>query len=639
MNTIAGIFGLDGQPVPQSLSQRLLMALPGDPTSARELWQANGVALMEVRRDAIDAPAAPRVSGSDAVAVFEGRLDNRDELRRGLQGGGPTPVDMSDRQWVEAAYRAWGDELAARLLGDFAFAIWDGARRSLHLGVDAIGACPLFYVQTQGYFAFSTDEEALVALPGVGAAPNEAWIVNTLLPSYWRVGSADGWFRNISILPPGHSLTVEGRGARRPQPYWQWNREPESVFSCDAEAVEAFNEVFSEAVNCRLGDHSTTAQLLSGGLDSASILAASRQARQARGDPVNTYSAVADDPAADIESRAIEAMADGHTFRMNLPSFDGPVAWRDVVQEAWGATHPSDNSLLVAALLCRSARQDGRQAMLHGACGDLTQQVPSRYIAFLQREGRWRAAWHECTMASRNSTLLEGESPAKLFLQNLWTAAAATRVNRAVHRLRAPSIARMVANSSLHPDLAGRLRVRESLVEDQFRRRPPLPATAQDEVLASIGGPFGLALGLRGFARLGKRYGLQMRDPWADRRVVGFFLRLPLRQKVHDGWTKYVVRRSLDGVLPREVVWRRDKQHLGWLVTQRLLGPDGGNLVELLESASKYAAPYVRPTAIERARSYLAARSAGGDYSFVEHKLAYDLLVLGLWLRRVSNAA
>ena len=81
----------------------------------------------------------------------------------------------------------------------------------------------------------------------------------------------------------------------------------------------------------------------------------------------------------------------------------------------------------------------------------------------------------------------------------------------------------------------------------------------------------GIVLGLTGYEHMAGRYGVELRDPWADKRVVEFFLRLPLRYKVRDGWTKYLVRTAFGTELEAKVRQRLGKEHLGWHFASRLM--------------------------------------------------------------------
>ena len=83
--------------------------------------------------------------------------------------------------------------------------------------------------------------------------------------------------------------------------------------------------------------------------------------------------------------------------------------------------------------------------------------------------------------------------------------------------------------------------------------------------------PHGITSGLSGYDRVAGQHGVELRDPWADRRVVEFFVRLPQKYRIRDGWTRHIVRTAFGLALPPQVVWRVGKEHLGWHFFHRLM--------------------------------------------------------------------
>ena len=140
-----------------------------------------------------------------------------------------------------------------------------------------------------------------------------------------------------------------------------------------------------------------------------------------------------------------------------------------------------------------------------------------------------------------------------------------------------------------------------------------------------LNGPTGASLGLSGYSRLGKRYGMELRDPWGDQRVVQFFLDLPLKYKVHGGWTKYLVRNSF-GSLPPVVRWRVGKEHLGWKFVDRLVDDTQDFLSELFAKDLQMLDPYIDVKAARK-------RIERHDKQFV-----YDMAGLILWMKRLPKS-
>src|SRR5207249_11969103 len=114
-------------------------------------------------------PAMWQRSGLTVVA--DARIDNRSELARVLRLAHPD--ELSDCEFILSAYERWGSGCAEKLIGDFAFAIWDSRRHALYCARDAMGVKPFYYVANRRIFAFASEIKALFAVPGVSRALDE----------------------------------------------------------------------------------------------------------------------------------------------------------------------------------------------------------------------------------------------------------------------------------------------------------------------------------------------------------------------------------------------------------------------------------------------------------------------------------
>ena len=309
----------------------------------------------------------------------------------------------------------------------------------------------------------------------------------------------------------------------------------------------------------------------------------------------------------------------------------GMVTQADLQTAAWMRPHPTDNSILLPAMMCLAAQREGHRVMLMGTSGDITMDVPLRYPAHLIQQGQWAAAWQEIRGASRNNPYLKGTTPWKQFALNLGLAYAPGRLRTSVRdmldRLQGPG----ETQELLAPELAQR-------VQWQARRQASQLIEARG---ARVGQPNpmrelawrqkAITHGLNGFARVAGRYGIELRDPWADRRVVAFFLRLPLHQRIRDGWTKYPVRHAFGHELSTMVTSRTGKEHLGWHLTIRAMAGMREQLRNLPEEQLELLQPYAR---LDLARQhFLAFAEAGTDE---QTETAFELLTLMLFLKRIK---
>jgi asparagine synthase (glutamine-hydrolysing) len=229
MSGITGIYRLDGCPVQDQdvrVMTRLIAHRGPDGSGA---WTAGPVALGHcLLRTTPDAVSQPLVHHSGEFAITaEVRLDNRKELGEKL-GLHVTDLLPSDAELVLAAYLRWEESCTQHLLGDFAFAIWDGRKRTLFCARDHMGVRPFIYHYRPGViFAFGSEPKAVLAAPGVPFRVNE-----DRLADYLRLAFHDKeatFFEEVRRLPPGHwmrvdasSCTVRPYGVPTPPVRYAW---------------------------------------------------------------------------------------------------------------------------------------------------------------------------------------------------------------------------------------------------------------------------------------------------------------------------------------------------------------------------------------------------------------------------------
>jgi asparagine synthase (glutamine-hydrolysing) len=576
----------------------------------------------------------PLTDAEALTLVFDGRIDNREELTRELSAQAVPPRNRSDPELVLCAYKLWGKDSPRRLIGDFSFGIWDARQGALFCARDHVGARPFYFVKTEKLFAFASEDDVLLALPGVSDKPNEELIAHLLVPAFTAFDHRWSWRRDVRILLAAQSMQVSLDGNLRIEDYWRLELGERTGALSDEEHASAFVAVFSEAVRCRTRACTDPAAMVSGGMDSASIVAAvRRQMRSERRSVLHAYSAIDDDPQSSIESRCISRLHKGENSTahvVSIPSLRGMVSIEDVIEAAWSNPHPIDNAILLPAMMCLAASRNGHRVLLHGVSGDMATFTPNRYIAFLLRERQWPLAWEECVGASVNNPYLRTTRPSWLWLQSAWTAFVSGRLRAQVRTLRRRALPSAISQSVINRGFAKRIGL-----EDRIQTARGIRCAADDASVARMhmqalaSSP--IEWGLTGFDRVAARYGVELRDPWADRRVVRFFVDLPLRQKVRFGWTKYIVRKTYSDELAPEICWRADKDHLGWRFTWRLMKETDKFVEHAMARSLAAIEEYIDVNAV---RDRCAEERASGDRA---PQLTYDMVTLALWLERSAR--
>ena len=644
MSGIAGIIHFDGKPVEPGQVEAMTATMHHRGPDGSNHWRGGNVAMghcmLRTTPESLEETQPSTSEDENLVLVWDGRLDNREELRRSILQSGGRLRNNSDAELVMQSFAIWREQCPLRLLGDFAFAVWNKTRQEFFCTVDHIGARPLYYTLNKGCFAFASEEESLLVLPEVSGRPNELQIADMLVLPPESFDSQYSWLHDVKGLMPGNSLVVTRDGALCISRYWQLDAGTESAYSSDEECQEAFLSVFAEAVSCRMRSAGPVAAMMSGGMDSAGISAMVRRLLpEMPGKQFHTYSAIADEPENCVESQCILRLTKGlhgNAHFVSVPSFKGMANVQDLIEVAWSKPHPVDNSILLPAIMCKAAGVQGHRVMLTGVSGDLTMAGPDKFPAHLLRKGDWRQAWSECKAISENHTLLRGASPAMLLLKNAWAAYAPVTARSLVFWMRHKET--WLASGAINADFVRKLDLAERL-RLQITRRAMIGASSEDhrQGLARFnGGPWGLVSGLSGYDRVAGRYGVELRDPWADKRVVEFFLRLPFRYKLRNGWTKHLARTAFALDLDDKVRWRRGKEHLGPHFYQSLMDEWAKPALQRMVVDLQRLTPYVN---IGTLWSRYSEDREGTDKNTNPSYSMSELVALERWIHRIELGA
>ena len=301
--------------------------------------------------------------------VFNGEIYNHAELRADLvHRGHHFASHHSDTEVLVHGYEEWGDELAVRLNGMFAFAILDQRRRQLYLARDRFGEKPLYYCARPGLFAFASE---LTALACHAAVPRSLDV--TSLQKFFAYGylpAPRAMLEGTAKLPGGHWLRYDlDSGTPTVRPYWQFELEPDLALTEKDEPrlVEECAALLQQAAQRRLMSDVPLGVFLSGGLDSSSILASLAKVLPAAN--LSTFTIGFDDPSFD-ESEPARLVArhvgtQHHERRLDLDKA------RDLMSIVFGRLdEPLGDASLLPIYLLSSFTREKVTVALSGDGGD-----------------------------------------------------------------------------------------------------------------------------------------------------------------------------------------------------------------------------------------------------------------------------
>jgi len=580
MSGIFGIVNLDGQPVARERLEAMRNSMAYWGPDGASIWQNDNIGfghLLLCSTPEARYEALPRQhSGSGVVLAAHARIDNREEIISdlGLQvsdwGADNQQSEILNREseipdgdLILHSYLRWGEKCVYHLIGDWAFAVWDPRQRKLFLARDHCGISSIYYYRHPRFFAFASSIKALLALPEVPKRPNLFGIASLL--TVWGGGEngRQTAYEEIRRLPSAHTLTVTADqvDSRR---YWFIENTPRVRLGSDDEYLEAFLEIFAEAVRCRLrvplpqctgeGRDGVVGATLSSGLDSGSVCALAARELRARGQRLPVFTSVPlfdtqsatprgrygdESPQVELNRRFIGNL-DVHDIRAENISPLAGIA-RDLELRD-SPMHAAGNMFWIHALL-ETAQQQRLCVLLTGQMGNgtisWTGGVENFWPPILS--GQWRTFWSKYKRS--------GLSPWKMIKRHLLRPVLfpmRDHVSRWLSLERAP----WAEYSAINVDWARSLdltRRMKASGHDPFFTLPADSLQARLQLLKSAGGIGSI------WAALGPAYGLEVRDPTMDKRLMEFCLAIPDEQYRLNGQNRALIRRAMRGLLPDEV--------------------------------------------------------------------------------------
>jgi asparagine synthase (glutamine-hydrolysing) len=575
MSAIFGIFHRDGmQAAPSELeTMRSAMAYWGPHGSS--VWQAENIGLghlllhntAEARCESL--PLKDPASG--CVLTAHARIDNRDELisALGLEDNKCNPQSkienrksrqhadkskITDSDLILHAYLRWREECVHHLIGDWAFAVWDPKRRRLFIARDHYGISGIYYYRGQRFFAFASCVKGLLALPQVPRRPNLFRVAQIL--TSWPGDGVQTAYEEIFRLPPAHTLTVTADRVMIGH-YWYLEDITPLRLGSDGEYLEAFLEVYTQAVRCRLRSLRPVGATLSSGLDSGSVCALAARELSASGRQLPVFTSVPvydtrhttrrgrygdESPLVEFNRRFIDNLDVRYIRAEDVSPLMGMERELDLHDEPG---HAAGNMFWIHALM-ETAKEQGLGALLTGQCGNATISWTGGVESFwpLILLGHWRTLYSKF---SRNELAPWGIIKRHLLRPVILPMR--YRMERYRHPGREPWAGYSAINLQFARSLQLMRRMHESGHDPTFTslsRYDPI------QLRCRIIGPGSSIVGAI-WAEDGAGYGLEARDPTMDKRLMEFCLAVPDEQYRLNGQDRSFIRRAMKGILPDEV--------------------------------------------------------------------------------------
>jgi asparagine synthase (glutamine-hydrolysing) len=483
--------------------------------------------------------------------VFNGEIYNYLELRRELQATGVAFHTDSDTEVLLQAWARWGEACLPRLVGMFAFALYEHASGTLTCVRDAFGIKPFFYTRDAQGFRFASELPAMKALVG------GAWTLNLQRAyDYLMYGEYDSteesFVQGVLNLMPGHLLQVRAGDAHsQPRRWWTPRVAPVSTLKF-ADAAESLREQLLESVRLHLRSDVALGSALSGGLDSSAIVCAIRHLEPDV--PIHTFSYVARGSSVSEEAWAdrINAKVGAHAHKVEASAAELARDLDDMILaqgEPFGST-----SIYAQYRVFQLAREHGVTVTLDGQGADELlagyNGYPGKRVRSLLDEHRYGQAWR--------------------FLRG-WSQWPGRELSHGVKA----SVAEVVVEGPLYEPLRKLNGDRqhapwldaEALRAQGVSLRYPRQRSPWQQPGRRLAGELALSATRRGLPSLlrhgdrnSMRFSVESRVPFLTTQLADFLLTLPEDYLVSDtGETKRILRAAMRGIVPDEVLDRKDK--------------------------------------------------------------------------------
>ncbi|RYL92701.1 asparagine synthetase B [Sporolactobacillus sp. THM7-4] len=562
MSAIVGMIHYQqDHPVAAGQRVRMMSALRNNPADDERTWEEGRVFLGYRGRWTTpesmheQQPICDRLAGLAITADVI--LDNRDELFDALAVPVGVRQNIGDAQLILLSYRKWQERMPARLLGDFAFVIWDERRQRIFAARDFSGSRTLYYYHDCGTFAFCTAVSPLLTLPQVNRCWNDTWLAEFLaIPDMFdSVDTHSTVYRMIHQIPPAHYLSARDGKVFLNRYDCRFDDIEPLVLNSDGEYEEAFRDVFQKAVSARIRTCRGVGSYLSGGLDSCTVAGFAAKMLAQSGRKMHTYSYVPEEGFVDWtpwrmlpdESSQFQSMFTEYgNIQGHILDFKGksPLTemddWLDIMEMPYKFF---ENSFWLKGVY-EEAQKNNVGVLLSGERGNFTISWGPAidYYALLLKKFHWIRLSHEIkayaghVQSGRNHVFSHVMRSVWPWLSSISSRERRRPIPQLISRRLAKKTQVFDRLRSFGYDPSGRSA--EHALEfrkDHFEKNYWWQTVGQAHTKASL------------------RFGMMNRDPTNDWRVIRFCLSVPVDQMVQNGMDRALVRRSTEGIVPDRI--------------------------------------------------------------------------------------
>jgi len=552
--------------------------------------------------------------------VFNGEIYNFPELKHELEALGHVFRTRCDTEVIVLGYKQWGDEVLNHLNGMFGLAIWDVKQKRLVVARDPFGIKPIYYRIDKGRAYFGSEIRPVIATnpekPEVDPVSLNLFLRYRFTPSPRTV------FEGVQKLAPGSMLIFE-KGKYKSRLWYRFKPSPFSPMKSDAEAREELLDLYKQSVKRHLLSDVPVGLLLSGGIDSALLLALMNlYGKSWRTYTVGYGESFADDELADAADTAAALSSEHTAVLLNRETFEETLPRIVACMEEPVATP----SIVPMYFVCERARKDVKVALIGQGPDELyggyNRHLGVRYGRLWGGLPHWMRVPVESAISAlpRNETLKRG-------VHSLAIPDRLQRYQHVLSLLPGEEIDGLFRDGLIGPttgdeilscwrEFAPLLSETDELGGFQFLE---LRSTLPDELLMYAD-------------KLSMAHSLEARVPYLDKEIVEYTERLPANFKVRNGSRKWLHRQVCQSFLPSRILRRKKRGFAMSVVDDWFRSARRQKMEEILLDRDSQIFRYLQPTVVRK--MFEAHRAGHSDH----HKILFSLVVFEEWIRSQQRA-
>lgn len=627
MSVFVTLWNRDGKPVEPGLPKSMLAAELNPHNDGMDIWLGDYVAFAHQHFWLTPEEVGEQQPITDpitrAVIVGSIRLDNRKELLNSLGILNSEANHLSDAQLILLMYRQWGVQCPSRLLGDFAFAIWDPMEQRIFAARDQLGSEEIVYYLDTSLLIMASSIKLILQHPAVQKKLNETTVANYLAVNF--SDNVNTFYQSIFHLPPAHYFSLSTEKSTI-QCYWQLDPEKTTLHNSDSDYADHYQELITGAVKAQLRSAYPVGISLSGGLDSSSLACVMAEL-MAKFNPIQNeigcYSYVFDQLTSCDEKKYIDSVFSQMSkhFPVKQQQLNGDLLYPAPFNQDWQIQPDfpfNDPYAYLIRSILMAAQADKVRNLISGFSGDTLYSGGNYFFADLLQEGRLPYA------IKTYFQYIKFIQVKKHLVDYGIRALVPSKIKRLVRSILPSKPAWNAWIDESFTDSSG-IKDSETYPEELIRFHTPGQQYRYNDLFF-----IGLSLGITTYKKIAWQYGLEYQFPFFSLKIIEFILSIPSDQVNLPGVPRRILRNAMVNKLPELVRRRRTKTTLDELFQKGLYQISWQKVTEYLTNSQVMERGWIKRDWLTQELQKETCTQGGF--------ILWMVLSLELWLQKYWNS-